>query len=81
MPRRMTVIFDEDEIYVALKAQSAREGRPAKDIVAEAVREWLERKEDEALQKDLEATREEWRRKGGVEAQAFFQSLAKETGQ
>lgn len=51
MAKRMTVVFDDEELYRDLKVEAARRGRPAKDIVAEAVREWLE------LQEDLEDVR------------------------
>ena len=44
MAKRMTVLFDGKELYTELKVVAARTGRHAKDIVAEAVREWLETK-------------------------------------
>jgi hypothetical protein len=39
----VTVLFDDEQIYRDVKAQAARDGRPAKDVVAEALREWLRR--------------------------------------
>jgi hypothetical protein len=33
----MTVVFDDEELYTALKVEAARSHRPAKDIVAEAL--------------------------------------------
>ncbi len=75
MPKRMTVIFEDEELYTALKVEAARKGRHAKDIVAEAVREWLETKEDEELRADLEEARQEWERQGGVDAGEFFRDL------
>lgn len=65
MSKRMTVIFEDDALYTALKVEAAREGRHAKDIVAEAVGEWLEAREDEELRADLEERRTEWKEKGG----------------
>ena len=47
MAKRMTVIFEDEALYTALKVEAARTGRHAKDIVAEAVREWLETGEDD----------------------------------
>jgi len=38
MSRRMTVVFDDEELYTALKVEAARVHRPAKDLVAEALR-------------------------------------------
>jgi hypothetical protein len=71
----MTVVFDDDELYIALKVEAARTGRHAKDIVAEAVSEWLEAKEDGELSQGLDEIREEWRREGGIEANVLFDQL------
>ncbi len=46
MAKRMTVVFDDEELYTALKVEAARRHVPAKDIVAEALREWMELQED-----------------------------------
>jgi plasmid stability protein len=75
MAKRMTVIFEDDALYTALKVEAARKGRHAKDIVAEAVSEWLEAREDEELRAGLEEARDEWQREGGVEAGEFFRDL------
>lgn len=75
MSKRMTVIFEDEALYTALKVEAARKGRYAKDIVAEAVREWLEAMEDEELRASLEEARYEWEREGGVEANEFFRDL------
>jgi len=76
MSKRMTVIFEDEELYTALKFEAARKGRHAKDIVAEAVRDWLEATEDEELRAGLEEMRDEWELQGGEEAGEFFQSGA-----
>lgn len=75
MAKRMTVIFEDEELYTSLKVAAVRKGRHAKDIIAEAVREWLETKEDEELKAGLEEARREWEREGGVEANEFFHDL------
>ena len=75
MSKRMTVIFEDEELYTALKVEVARTGRHGKDIVAEAVRDWLELKEDEELRVGLEEARQGWERQGGVEAGEFFRDL------
>lgn len=41
MARRMTVVFDDEDLYTALKLEAVRSRRPAKDIVAEAVQAWF----------------------------------------
>ena len=75
MSKRITVIFEDEGLYTALKVAAARSGRPARDIVAQAVREWLEAKEDEELRADLEETRREWKREGGRDAGEFFAEM------
>lgn len=42
--RRVTVLFDDEQIYRDVKAEAAREGRPVKDVVAEALQDWLRRR-------------------------------------
>jgi plasmid stability protein len=37
MSRRMTIVFDDEELYTRLKVEAARNHRTAKDIVAEAL--------------------------------------------
>lgn len=59
MSKRMTVIFEDEELYMALKIEAVRRGLPAKDIVSEAVREWLETQEDLELGPQIEAARAE----------------------
>ena len=81
MSKRMTVVFDDEELYIALKVEAARTSRHAKDIVSEAVSEWLEAKEDEELSQGLDEIREEGRRKGGIEASVLFDQLKAGTGQ
>ena len=65
MSRRMTVVFHDDDLYTCLKVEAARRHKPASDIVAEAVREWLESREDAELLPVIEAASAEWRGKGG----------------
>ena len=68
----MTVVFEDEGLYPALKVEAARQGQPFKDIVAQAVREWLEAKEDEELRAVLGEARQEWDREGGRESGEFF---------
>ncbi len=75
MSKRMTVIFEDEGLYTALKVEAARKGQPAKDIVAQAVRELLETREDEEIRAELEDARREWEREGGREAGEFFAEM------
>ena len=65
MTRRMTVVFHDEELYTYLKVEAARRHKPASDIIADAVREWLESREDAELLPAIEAASAEWREKGG----------------
>lgn len=75
MSKRMTIIFEDEELYTALKVEAARKGRYAKDIVAEAIREWLEAREDEDLRVGVAGARAEWEQQGGAEAGEFFRRM------
>jgi hypothetical protein len=46
MAKRMTVVFDDEDLYTAVKVEAARRHIAAKDIVSAALREWLELQED-----------------------------------
>ena len=65
MSRRMTVVFHDEELYTYLKVEAARRHMPASDIIADAVREWLESREDAELLPTIETARAEWKEKGG----------------
>ena len=65
MTRRMTVVFHDEELYTYLKVEAARRHKPASDIVTDAVREWLESREDAELLPAIEAAHAEWKEKGG----------------
>ena len=42
--KRITVLFDDETLYRRLKVEAARQGRPVKAVVAEALNDWLLRK-------------------------------------
>jgi len=65
MTRRMTVVFHDDELYTYLKVEAARRHIAASDIVGEAVRGWLDSREDAELLPTIEVARAEWKEKGG----------------
>ena len=43
--KRVTVLFDDEQLYRSVKAEAARRGRPVKDVVAEALSEWLRKRD------------------------------------
>lgn len=65
MSRKMTVVFHDEELYTNLKVEAARKHVAASEIVADAVRGWLENREDAKLLPVIEASRAEWKEKGG----------------
>lgn len=65
MKRKMTVVFHDEDLYTRLKIEAVKRRMAASDIVADAVREWLESREDAELLPIIEAARTEWKEKGG----------------
>lgn len=65
MSRRMTVVFHDEDLYTLLKIEAARRHTAASEIIAAAIREWLESREDAELLPVIETARKEWREKGG----------------
>ena len=61
----MTVVFHDENLYTSLKVEAAKKHKPASEIVAEAVVEWLERNEDEKLIPVIKTAQAEWEEKGG----------------
>ena len=57
MSKRMTVVFHDDDLYTNLKVEAAIRNKPASYIVAEAVKEWLESREDAELLPVIEESR------------------------
>lgn len=62
--KKMTVVFHDDELYTDLKIEAVKRHMPASVIVSEAVREWLETKEDEELLPVIKAARAQWKETG-----------------
>jgi len=65
MSRKMTVVFHDEDLYTSLKVEAARCHCAASGIVADAVRQWLENREDADLIPVIDAARTEWQEKGG----------------
>jgi predicted transcriptional regulator len=75
---KVTIDLDP-ELYRAVKVEAARADRSVREIVDEALAEWLERFEDA---EDAAAAAEalaEYARDGGVPADEFFRAHAAET--
>ena len=65
MKRKMTLVFHDEDLYTQLKIEAVKRRTTASDIVADAVREWLESREDTELLPAIDAARTEWKEKGG----------------
>lgn len=75
---KVTIAFRDDVLYRAARVRAAESGRQIRDVIEEALREWLERQEDA---EDIEASREaltEYEAHGGEDADAFFRRMVAE---
>ena len=61
----MTVIFHDEDLNTYHKVEAARRHRSANEIIADAVTEQLQSREDAELLPAIEAARIEWKEKGG----------------
>lgn len=77
----MKVTFDlvDAGLYRALKVEAARHDRSVREIVEEALVQWLERLEDEEDAAAATVALEEYERMGGRDADEVFGALAAET--
>lgn len=75
MPRRMTIVFDDEELYTRLKVEAARSHRPAKNIVAEALAILFEASEDEHDAILMRARVRGYARDGGPAVERMLEEL------
>ena len=81
MSRKMTVVFHDEALYTRLKVEAAWRHMPASEIVADAVREWLESSEDAGLLPEIESARSEWKEKGGRPWSEVERELEEDVGE
>jgi hypothetical protein len=65
MKRKMTVVFNDENLYTQLKIEAVKRHTAASEIVSEAILEWLESREDAELLPVIREARREWEAKGG----------------
>lgn len=75
---KFTVALEDDSLYTFLKVEAARTGRSVKDLVEEAIREWVERMEDVEDAREATISMEEYQREGGIEFGEFLRTMAAE---
>ena len=75
----MKVTFDLDpDLYRSLKVEAARADRSVRDVAADAIALWLERREEDEDRASAAEALAEYQRDGGSSAAAFFEHLAAE---
>jgi plasmid stability protein len=75
---KVTVAFSDPELYRTIRVRAAQNDRQIRDIIEEALRDWLEAHEDA---EDAVASRDalaEYEQAGGVDADAYFARLVAE---
>ena len=75
MTRRMTIVFDDEELYTALKVEAARTHRPAKDLVAVALQLMFEATVDEHDTILMRARMKGYARQGGTPVERILEEL------
>lgn len=78
---KVTIAFKDDSLYRAVKVRAAASGRQIRDVVEEALDEWLERRENEediAIAEEAIAAYDRGDRTGWVDAEEFFGRMVAE---
>ena len=76
----MKATFDIDsDLYRAIRVEAARADRSVREVVEEALGEWLARAEEAEDRESAAAALAEYRRDGGASAEDWFGRLAAET--
>ncbi len=64
--KKVTVVFDDTELYTAVKIQAAKTNRTLKAVMAEALEAWLEAEEELEDLQDHRAAMSEYEAMGGI---------------
>lgn len=64
--KKVTVVFEDNDLYTAVKVQAAKMGRPLKEVVADALEAWVEAQEELEDLADYDAAMSEYEAKGGI---------------
>jgi hypothetical protein len=75
---KVTIAFANAELYRRVKIQAAASGRPIRDIVEEALAQWLDAAEEQEDRQTSERALDEYRTVGGIDADRFFERLVSE---
>jgi hypothetical protein len=75
---KVTIAFRDEALYRSVKVAAVRSGRQIRDVVEEALAEWLESRE---TAEDLDLSQEAiaaFERGEGIDADAFFRRMVAE---
>jgi plasmid stability protein len=78
---KVTIAFRDDALYRSVKVRAAASGRQIRDVVEEALEEWLERQEDAedvAVSRKAIAAYERGERDEWVDAEELFKRMVAE---
>jgi len=75
---KVTIALRDDALYRSVKVRAAASGRQIRDVVAEALEEWLTRQEDTENIAVSEVALEAIARGEGVDAEEFFRRMVAE---
>ena len=71
--RELRVVLDDEGLYTAIEAEAKTTGNTVQDVVIQALRQWRDDCELDAMERtELAEARREWEEEGGVEAHVFF---------
>jgi hypothetical protein len=74
---KITVDLDAD-LYRAIKVEAARTDSSVRDLIAEALASWLDRREEAEDRASADSALAQYERDGGWAAAEFFENLAAE---
>ncbi len=74
---KITVDLDGD-LYRAIKVEAARADLSVREVIADAISSWLDRREADEDRASADAALVEYRRDGGTAAAEFYEHLAAE---
>jgi len=75
---KVTIALRDDALYRSVKVRAAASGRQIRDVVEEALVDWLERQEDAEDIAVSQDALEAFAKGEGVDAEAFFRRMVAE---
>jgi len=76
---KITLDLSDADLYRAIKVEAALRDRSVREVVEEALADWLDKVDDEEDIPAADAAMEDYRLHGGIDAAEVFQKLAAET--